>query len=98
MLEVAGVGRVLRGSGKPRKHHAEPAARAHDGLGGNRKEARRDDRFQERLETTFRRRFVLPPETDTGYLRAVFAKGILAVHASKQLSFAPKKIEITKPE
>jgi len=51
--------------------------------------------LRERLESTFTRRFVLPPETDTGHVKAVFTKGVLEVHAPKLATTASQKIEIT---
>jgi HSP20 family protein len=50
----------------------------------------------ERLEKEFERRFVLPEETDTGMLKAVFKQGVLEVHAPKTKALAAKKIPIGK--
>lgn len=52
--------------------------------------------LHERLEREFERRFVLPAQADTGHLRAVFAKGVLEVHAEKLQVAKPKKVAITK--
>lgn len=51
-------------------------------------------RVHERLEKHFERRFELPPEVDTKHLTAVFAKGVLAVHAPKSPEVKPRKIAI----
>jgi HSP20 family protein len=52
--------------------------------------------LHERLEREFDRRFVLPPEADTEHLKAIFAKGVLEVHAPKIKSAKPKQVAITK--
>jgi HSP20 family protein len=50
--------------------------------------------LHERLEREFERRFVLPREADTEHVKAVFTKGVLAVHAGKVPTAKPKKVEI----
>jgi HSP20 family protein len=52
--------------------------------------------LHERLEREFERRFILPTEADTEHLKAVFGKGVLAVHAEKVPTAKPKKVAITK--
>jgi HSP20 family protein len=52
--------------------------------------------LHERLEREFERRFVLPTEADTEHLKAVFAKGVLEVHAPKAKTATPKQVAITK--
>jgi HSP20 family protein len=52
--------------------------------------------LHERLARAFERRFELPPEADTQKVKAEFKKGILAVHAPKAITAAPKKVEIGK--
>ena len=52
--------------------------------------------LQERLETTFERRFLLPLDTDTAHVKAVFGKGVLEVHAPKLAPVTPQNVEITK--
>jgi HSP20 family protein len=52
--------------------------------------------LHERLERQFERRFVLPSEADTEHLKAVFAKGVLEVHAPKAKTVEPKKVAITR--
>jgi HSP20 family protein len=52
--------------------------------------------LHERLEREFERRFVLPVEADTEHLKAVFAKGVLEVHARKLQAARPKKVAITR--
>lgn len=52
--------------------------------------------LHERLARAFERRFELPPEADTQEVKAEFKKGILAVHAPKTITAAPKKVEIGK--
>jgi len=51
--------------------------------------------LQERLESTFERRFTLPPDTDTAHVKAVFDNGVLEVHAPKLAPVTPQKVEIT---
>ena len=46
--------------------------------------------LHERLARAFERRFELPPEADTQEVKAEFKKGILAVHAPKTITAAPK--------
>jgi len=53
--------------------------------------------LQERLERKFERRFVLPAEAETENLKAVFSKGVLAVHAPKTRTTTPRQVAITKP-
>ena len=48
----------------------------------------------ERLETSFERRFALPPEIDAEGMRASFSKGVLEVKAAKLAEAAPRKVEI----
>jgi HSP20 family protein len=50
-----------------------------------------------RLERQFDRRFELPPETDTGRIKAVFQKGVLEVRAPKRQTAKAHKLEISKP-
>jgi HSP20 family protein len=52
--------------------------------------------LHERLEREFERRFVLPAAADTEHLKAVFAKGVLEVHAPKLKAAQPKKVAIAK--
>ena len=52
--------------------------------------------LHERLEREFERRFILPSEVDMEHLNAVFANGVLEVHAEKLQTVKPKKVEITK--
>jgi HSP20 family protein len=52
--------------------------------------------LHERLEREFERRFVLPNDADTEHLKAVFAEGVLEVHAPKLQTAKPKKVAITK--
>ena len=49
----------------------------------------------ERLAGQFERRFVLPAEADTNQLNAVFARGVLEVHAPKAPVAKPRTVEIT---
>lgn len=56
----------------------------------------KDFALHERLEREFERRFVLPAQADTEHLKAVFAKGVLEVHAPKLETAKPKKVAITK--
>jgi len=58
-------------------------------------ETERSFLLQERLESAFTRRFVLPSETDTGHVKAAFSNGVLEVHVPKLATTAPQKIEIT---
>lgn len=51
--------------------------------------------LQERIERKFERRFALPAEADTEHLKAVFAKGVLEVHAPKVRTTKPKHVAIT---
>lgn len=51
--------------------------------------------LQERLEQEFERRFTLPTTADTQHLEAVFAKGVLEVHAPKTIQTEPQKVAIT---
>jgi HSP20 family protein len=50
--------------------------------------------LRERLESTFERRFELPPETDTEKVSATFAKGVLAVHVPKTGKAPARKVPI----
>jgi HSP20 family protein len=58
-------------------------------------ETTREFALRERLEREFERRFVLPTEADTEHMKAVFAKGVLEVHAHKLETAKPKQVEIT---
>lgn len=58
-------------------------------------EKRKEFTLHERVERKFERRFVLPVGTDTEHLEAVFAKGVLEVHAPKMQEAQPKKVAIT---
>lgn len=51
-------------------------------------------RLHERLEKTFERRFMLPPEADTKGIGAEFTKGVLTVHAPKVETVKPRKVAI----
>ena len=51
--------------------------------------------LRERLETSFTRRFELPPDTGGGHIRAEYSKGVLAVHVPKTAHEKPRKVEIT---
>ena len=51
-------------------------------------------RLHERLEKTFERRFMLPPEADTKGIGAEFTKGVLTVHAPKVETVEPRKVAI----
>ena len=53
--------------------------------------------LRERLASQFERRFVLPVEADTNKLKAVFAKGVLEVHAPKTPIAKPRKVTLTTP-
>jgi HSP20 family protein len=53
-------------------------------------------RLHERLEATFERRFVLPVETDSEHLSAMYGKGVLTVHVPKTAAITPRKVEISK--
>jgi HSP20 family protein len=52
--------------------------------------------LHERLERAFERRFILPSEADTEHLKAVFANGVLEVHAEKLETAKAKQVAITK--
>jgi HSP20 family protein len=56
----------------------------------------KDFTLHERLEREFERRFILPSKVDTKHLKAVFANGVLEVHAEKLQTVKPQKVEITK--
>jgi HSP20 family protein len=51
--------------------------------------------LHERLVREFDRRFVLPVGADTEHLKAVYAKGVLELHARKLKTEKPKKVAIT---
>lgn len=51
--------------------------------------------LNERLATTFERRFELPVEVDSGHVAAEFRKGVLVVHAPKTAGAEPHKVAIT---
>ena len=57
-------------------------------------EKRKTYRLHERLERTFERRFLLPPEADTRKLSAEFAQGVLAVRAKKIGGVTPTTVPI----
>ena len=57
-------------------------------------EKRKTYRLHERLERTFERRFLLPPEADTRKLSAEFAHGVLTVHAKKVTGVSPTTVPI----
>lgn len=59
-------------------------------------ETRKEFALRERLEREFERRFILPSEADTEHLKAVFAEGVLEVHAEKLQTAKPKKVAITQ--
>jgi HSP20 family protein len=59
-------------------------------------EKRKEFTLHERLEREFERRFILPTEADTEHVKAVFANGVLEVHAEKLETVKPKKVAITK--
>jgi len=52
--------------------------------------------LHERLERTFERTFVLPPEIDAEHVTAQFEKGVLKVHAPKLTMSKQRKIAISK--
>lgn len=52
-------------------------------------------RLRERLERSFERSFLLPPETDVDHVTATFEKGVLTVHAPKFATPAPHKVAIS---
>jgi HSP20 family protein len=65
--------------------------------GGRKEEKEQKEKsfwLRERLESTFERRFELPPETDTEKVSATFAKGVLAVHVPKTGKPAVRKVPI----
>jgi HSP20 family protein len=51
-------------------------------------------RLHERLETSFERRFVLPPEVDTTKLEASFEKSVLKVKAPRLDMAQARKVAI----
>jgi len=59
-------------------------------------EKQKSFRLRERLDREFERRFELPPEADTEHVSAVFAKGVLELHAPKLKTVSPRKVEIAK--
>lgn len=65
--------------------------------GGRKEEKEQKEKsfwLRERLESTFERRFELPPETDTGKVSADFAKGVLSVHVPKSGKAPARKVPI----
>jgi HSP20 family protein len=52
--------------------------------------------LHERLERTFERTFMLPPEIDGEHVSAAFEKGVLKVHAPKLATVKPRKVAISK--
>lgn len=52
-------------------------------------------RLRERLEKHFERRFALPLGADTNHVTAVFARGVLEVHAPKEAHEKPRKVAIS---
>jgi HSP20 family protein len=52
-------------------------------------------RVHERLERQFERAFMLPAEVDTDRVTAMFAKGVLEIHAPKLTAPEARTIEIT---
>jgi HSP20 family protein len=67
---------------------------------GERKEikeqAEKTFRLHERLEKEFERTFILPPEVETGKVKATFKQGVLEVHAPKVKAAIAKKVPIAK--
>jgi len=57
-------------------------------------ESEKTFRIHERLERTFERTFVLPPEVDGEHITAQFEKGVLKVHAPKLAMSKQRKVEI----
>ena len=53
-------------------------------------------RLRERLEHEFERRFELPLDVDTEHVEAVFAKGVLKLHAPRLEVAAPHRVEISR--
>ena len=51
--------------------------------------------LHERFSRDFERRFILPARVDTEHLKAIFAKGVLEVHAPKLEKAQPRKVTIT---
>jgi len=51
-------------------------------------------RLHERLESTFERRFELPPSAGREQLSAACGKGLLTVHVPKTVELQPHKVEI----
>ena len=52
--------------------------------------------LHERLEKHFERTFKLPPEADTGMVKAKFGTGVLEVHVPKLEQAKPREIAISK--
>jgi HSP20 family protein len=50
--------------------------------------------LNERLETSFERRFALPAEVDPTKVTAAFAKGVLEIHVGKTAPEKPHKVPI----
>jgi HSP20 family protein len=59
-------------------------------------EMTKEFRLHERIEREFERRFVLPRQADTEHVKAVFSKGVLAVHAPKVPAAKAKHVAITE--
>jgi HSP20 family molecular chaperone IbpA len=59
-------------------------------------EKTKEFRLHERIEREFERRFVLPRQADTEHVKAVFSKGVLAVHAPKVPAAKAKHVAITE--
>ena len=53
-------------------------------------------RLHERLESSFERRFELPPDADTEAVRADFENGVLEMHAPKTKAAKPRAVAIGK--
>jgi HSP20 family protein len=52
--------------------------------------------LHERLEASFERRFLLPPEADMERVSASYDKGVLEIHAAKAKVAAAKKVAIAR--
>ena len=59
-------------------------------------EKQKSFRLRERLEREFERRFELPAESDTEHVEAVFANGVLELHAPRLKTVSPRRVEIAK--
>jgi HSP20 family protein len=58
-------------------------------------EEKKEFALHERLAGRFERRFALPVAADTDQVKALFAKGVLEVHAPKAPIAKPRKVTIT---